>query len=166
MDVVILVLLQAGLQNCYTPYNNQALIQQYYNLAQHKKWLMSYTKEELNVLKIWVQSISWQHPLRGDSSIFKMAFDWLFQFRLGYCPTGLENWPCRVRAPSRGQKQEKNYCGNTKKRPLSGIATKGLYPKKFMQMLSLKTQTMGCAHSIYGQCIRTSKGQDGDRKIA
>ena len=65
--------------------------------------------------KIWEQSLSWQRPLRSDSSYFQMAFDRLFQVRLGYiglgdCPTGLGNWPRRVRAPRRGQKQEKSYC--------------------------------------------------------
>ena len=29
---------------------------------------------------------------------------------LGDCPGGLGDWPCRVRAQNRGQKQEKSYC--------------------------------------------------------
>ena len=33
--------------------------------------------------------------------IFTVAFDRLFQVRLGDCPTGLDNWPRRVGAPSR-----------------------------------------------------------------
>ena len=41
-------------------------------------------------------------------------------FRLGYvrvseCPAGLKNWPCRIRALRRGQKQKKSYCEKTKK---------------------------------------------------
>ena len=33
---------------------------------------------------------------------FKMAFYRLFYVRLGDCPTGVGNWPRRVRAPRRG----------------------------------------------------------------
>ncbi len=49
-------------------------------------------------------------PLQGRFVVF------LGYIGLGDCPAGLGNWPRRVRAPCRAQKQEKSYCENTKNR--------------------------------------------------
>ena len=61
-------------------------------------------------------------PLKGR---FVVSLKWLLigYFRLvyiglGYCPTGLGNWPRRFRAPRRGQKQDKSYCEKYIESPL------------------------------------------------
>ena len=43
----------------------------------------------------------------------------LCQVKVNDCPAGLDNWPRRVRAPRRGQKQEKSYCDYLKKPMMS-----------------------------------------------
>ena len=60
--------------------------------------------------------------------IFTVAFDRLFQVRLGDCTAGLE-------PPHRGQKQWKSYCENATKRPLRGVAKIGTIPQ------NIKTNT-------------------------
>ena len=42
-------------------------------------------------------------PLKGRFVVF-LKWLWMGYFRLGYCPTGLGNWPLKVRAPRRGWK--------------------------------------------------------------
>ncbi len=68
---------------------------------------------------LWTSSVWFHH---GFLYIIKVAF--ISQFILGQikvndCPTGFDNWPRRVRAPRRGQKQEKSYCDYLKKHMMS-----------------------------------------------
>ena len=60
-------------------------------------------------------------------------------FRLGQVIAlqGQENGPAWIEPPPRsGQKQDKIYCENTKKRPLRGIVMKGTIPKIYVHLLN------------------------------
>ena len=120
------------------------------------------------IIKTRIQSLLWQSPL--IRFILKMAFDRLFQVRLGYtglgdCPAWLGNWPCMVRASRRGQKQEKRCCENTNNRPLRGVATKVTMPQKS----SLGSKNINCCllkHLVIGKMSpKTENLQLGGRLI-
>ena len=71
----------------------------------------NYIQEE--ILGISFMAMHFKGPIHR---IFTVAF-YSF-FRLGDCPAGLGNWPCIVRTPNRGQKQEKFYCDKNNESPL------------------------------------------------
>ena len=60
-------------------------------------------------------------PLKGCFVVFSKQL-LKGKVKFGDCPAGLE-------PPCWGQKQEKNYCENTTKRPLRGVVMKGTIPK-------------------------------------
>ena len=64
-------------------------------------------------------------PIKGRFVVFSK---WLL-IMIGYI--GLGDCPAGLKPPTGVRNRKKNYCENTKKRPLRGIATKGTLPKNW-----------------------------------
>ena len=79
-----------------------------------------------------VPFVTSRHKGRFVVFLKKLFIDY---FKLGDCPTGIGNWPCRVRAPEGARNRRKATVKNKKNRPIRCDVTKGTIPRNFRLIL-------------------------------